>query len=132
MVYDDRLGSAMLTMRIAMGGAAAMLLVLAAVPAATPFVPMLVLMLGLGMFASGWNGIQLAEIARRAPADMVGEATSGATIATFVGFLAGPLAFSAVLVASGGFAWPVAALGAAAAAAFVLSFGDRERIAAPA
>lgn len=128
----DRLGSAMVTMRIAMVGAAAMLLVLAIVPAATSFLTMTVLMLVLGMFASGWNGVQLAEIARRAPDDMVSEATSGATIATFVGFLAGPLVFSAVLVATDSFAWPVVALALAAAAAFVLSFGDGDRLTAPA
>jgi MFS family permease len=40
--------------------------------------------------ATSWNGIYLAEIARVAPAGRVGDATSGASILTFIGYVLGP------------------------------------------
>jgi MFS family permease len=43
-----------------------------------------------GLAATSWNGIYLAEIARVAPPGRVGDATSGASILTFLGYVLGP------------------------------------------
>lgn len=53
-----------------------------------------------GASAIGWNGVFLAEVARRAPAGKVSTATGAALLVTFGGVLAGPSLF-AVLIAGG-------------------------------
>lgn len=47
-----------------------------------------------GASAIGWNGVYLAEVARRAPAGAVGAATAAALFITFGGVLAGPPIFA--------------------------------------
>lgn len=49
-----------------------------------------------GASAIGWNGVYLAEVARRAPADQVSMATGGTLAITFFGVVLGPAAFGAV------------------------------------
>ncbi len=65
----------------------------------------------VGFFAASWNGIYLAEVARIVrPAD-VSVATSGSTLFTFAGYLAGPAIFTLIVTHSG--SWAVATLAAA-------------------
>ncbi len=52
---------------------------------------------GLGAVALGWNGVFLAEVARQAPPGLAGSATGGALAFTFLGALAGPPLFGAVV-----------------------------------
>jgi MFS family permease len=68
---------------------------------------------GLAGFAStSWNGVYLAEIARVAPQGKIGEATSGATLLTFIGYVLGPALFAMIVdyAASYRIAFVVAAL----------------------
>jgi MFS family permease len=58
-----------------------------------------------GASAVGWNGIYLAEVARRAPEGQVGAATGGTQFFTFFGALSGPPIFAALVWATGGYAW---------------------------
>jgi hypothetical protein len=44
-----------------------------------------------GVTVSSWNGLQVAEIARHAPAHLLGEAASGATLLVFIGYVVGLL-----------------------------------------
>lgn len=53
-----------------------------------------------GATAIGWNGVYLAQIARRAPPGKAGDATGGSLVFTYGGVLFGPPAF-AFLVESG-------------------------------
>lgn len=80
-----------------------------------------------GLSVATWNGLFLAEIAKVAPADQVGEATASATFFTFVAYMFTPPLFAA-LVWFGGYAtafYCVAAI--VLAAAVSLWAGTRPR-----
>ncbi len=63
-----------------------------------------------GFFSASWNGIYMAEVARLAPPDRVADATSGSTLFTFLGYVAGPSLF-AFAVPSLGWQLPFALAG---------------------
>ncbi len=49
-----------------------------------------------GSMAIGWNGVQLAELARRSPPGMAGAVTGASGFVTFGGVVAGPTLFAAL------------------------------------
>lgn len=55
-----------------------------------------------GITVSSWNGVQNAEMARRAPPGMIAETMAGGTILIFVGYIVGPPLFGAVALMSSG------------------------------
>lgn len=59
-----------------------------------PVLAIVVLCIAFGASAIGWNGIYLAEIARRSPRGMVSVATGGAMVWNFGGILVGPATFA--------------------------------------
>lgn len=58
-----------------------------------------------GATAVGWNGLYIAEVARRSPPGQVSLATGGAMVWNFGGILAGPTAFTLVYEWLGSYAW---------------------------
>jgi len=56
-----------------------------------------------GASAVGWNGVYLAEVARRAPPDLVGAITGGTQFLTFIGALAAPPVFGFVVGLAGNY-----------------------------
>jgi MFS family permease len=66
-----------------------------------PAAVVLVLLVAFGASAIGWNGIYLAEVARRAPPGMAGAATGGTLACTFFGVVIGPVLFGAIAQAFG-------------------------------
>jgi len=58
-----------------------------------------------GASAVGWNGVYLAEVARRAPDGQVGAATGGTQFFTFFGALSGPPVFAGLVWLTGGYKW---------------------------
>lgn len=56
-----------------------------------------------GASAVGWNGVYLAEVARRAPSGQVGAITGGTQFFTFIGALAAPPLFGFVAELAGGY-----------------------------
>ncbi|MEP7275831.1 MAG: MFS transporter, partial [Betaproteobacteria bacterium] len=64
-------------------------------------------LLGLaGVFggtAIGWNGVQLAEVARHSPAGAAGAVTGASGFITFSGVVAGPLLFALLAVITGSY-----------------------------
>lgn len=56
-----------------------------------------------GFAVASWNGVYLAEIAAAAPKGQVGQATSGSTFLTFIGYVVGPVAFGALVGATGSY-----------------------------
>ena len=62
-----------------------------------PAIALLALYALFGASAIGWNGVYLAEVARRAPPGAVGTATSAALFVTFAGVLTGPAIFGVLL-----------------------------------
>jgi MFS family permease len=75
-----------------------------------------------GATAIGWNGVQLAEVARLAPAGAAGKVTGATSVVTFAGVVVGPPLFAVLADVTGsdraGFAMLAVASGAAAAALF--------------
>lgn len=56
-----------------------------------------------GASAIGWNGVYLAEVARRAPPGLVGAITGGTQFFTFIGALAAPPLFGFVVGLAGSY-----------------------------
>ena len=84
--------------------------------------PVLVMVCALaGLGSSGWYGVFLSEIARHAPDGRVGLTTGGALSFIYIGLVAGPLAFSAVVGLADSYLpafWMLGGLGALAAWSF--------------
>lgn len=102
---SDRTGGALLMLRFFAFGMALVLLAAAGLDSSWPFAAMAGFAALAGLVVAGWPGVYLAEILRAVPADRVGVATGGTVGFSFLGVVAGPAAFSA-LVAAGG--WPLA------------------------
>jgi MFS family permease len=58
----------------------------------------------LGLSATGWQGIYLAEVARLAPPNRASDATGGILVAAYGGLLSGPLVFGALVGTGVGYA----------------------------
>jgi MFS family permease len=54
-----------------------------------------------GFSVSGWNGVQIAEVARRSPPELVGECAAGAVILVFMSNMLAPVAFAAFVALTG-------------------------------
>ena len=50
---------------------------------------------------SGWNGVQIAEVARRSPPELIGECAAGAVILVFMSNMLAPVAFAAFVALTG-------------------------------
>lgn len=108
---------------IGAGMAAAAALVAIAGPQLPPLLLTVVVAL-FGLTASGWNGVFLAEVARLAPPDRVGEATGAVLMASYTGLVMGPIVVGGIAAAAG---LPASflVLAAAAAAGAAIVFGVR-------
>lgn len=102
----DRLGDA--TRSLAVHGlvAAALSAIWVVAGPGAPWPLLLALAALSGFTAASWNGIFLAEVARVAPPDRVAEASSGAILLCFLGYLIAPSAFAAVVSATGSWVTP--------------------------
>ena len=102
----DRTGNALANL-VAQGfGAGAAILALALLPADAGFWPLALIAVLCGFFGASWNGISLAEVARLAPPGKVAEATAGSTIFVFLGYVAGPSIFAALVSLTGSWTLP--------------------------
>jgi len=105
--------------------------------AAWPTVVLLAVFAAFGCTAIGWNGVQLAEVARHAPQGAAGAVTGASGFITFAGVVAGPPIFALLSTVTGsyraGFA-VFAALSALGGAALLRSGSRRsdEKAANPA
>ena len=64
-----------------------------------------------GATAIGWNGVQLAELARHAPPGQAGAITGGAGVITFAGVVVGPPSFALLASIAGSYRAGFAAIG---------------------
>jgi MFS family permease len=62
----------------------------------TPQALVIAILVAFGASAIGWNGVYLAEVARRAPPGMASMATGGTLAFTFLGVVVGPPMFGAL------------------------------------
>ncbi|MCL4802105.1 MAG: MFS transporter [Burkholderiales bacterium] len=105
----DRLLAPRIVLALLGVGSAACGLATAAATPTWPVGALVALGAAYGASAVGWNGVYLAEVARRAPEGQVGAATGGTQFFTFFGALSGPPAFAALVWATGGYQWGFAA-----------------------
>lgn len=68
-----------------------------------PFAALILVSIGFGATAIGWNGVYLAEVARLAPPGLAGMATGGTLFFTFLGVVVGPPVFGAIVQSTGSF-----------------------------
>jgi MFS family permease len=106
----DRTGRPSANLVVQGFAAAAAVLVFASLPAGAGLVLTSALAALAGFVAASWNGIYLAEVARLVPRDRVSDATSGSTLFTFLGYVAGPALFALLVKASGGWGVPMIAI----------------------
>jgi len=74
-----------------------------------------------GATAIGWNGVELAEVARNAPPGKAGAVTGASGVITFSGVVVGPPAFAAIAGTTAGYTGAFVLLAALAVAGVVLS-----------
>jgi MFS family permease len=89
---------------------------------AVPWPLTLLLAVLSGFTAASWNGIFLAEVARVAPPDRVAEASAGAILLCFLGYLTAPTAVAFAVTATGSWTLPFVAVCALLAAISLLVF----------
>ena len=102
----DRTGNALANL-VAQGFAAGCtILALALLPADSGFWLLALICALAGFFGASWNGISLAEVARLAPPGKVADATACSTIFIFLGYVAGPSIFAALVSLTGSWTLP--------------------------
>jgi predicted MFS family arabinose efflux permease len=80
-----------------------------------------------GVAVSGWNGIQIAEVARRSPPGLVGETAAGSVILVYASNMLGPVGFAAFVALTGRFDYAFMLSGAFSLLCLPLLYGiDRE------
>lgn len=106
----DRTGRPSVNLLVQGAAASATVLLFSAMPVAPSLALAAALAALAGFVAASWNGIYLAEVARLAPRERISDATSGSTLLTFAGYVAGPALFALLVTLSGGWVVPMAAV----------------------
>ena len=99
----DRVGSGIAILTVLAAGSIATPLVTASIDPSWPFWAVLAIAVASGFAATSWNGVYMAEVARMAPPGKIGDATSGSTFLTFIGYVLGPVAFATVVEQTGSY-----------------------------
>jgi len=116
-VFADRIATRRATLGLlGIGMGLTAITALAASPA-WPLWALFAFAMAYGATAVGWNGVFLAEIARRAPRDRISDATGGSAFFTFLGVVVTPPLFHLVLVLTGSYGATYAIFGVPALAA---------------
>src|SRR5690606_3675284 len=90
-----------------------------------PLWSILLLAFVAGCTAASWNGVQIAEVARRSPAHMVTETASGSAILVSLVNIVAPAAFAMSVAASGRYDLGFLCAGACSLLVLVLLPRDR-------
>jgi MFS family permease len=102
----DRLGDATRSLAVHGLAAAALSALWVLAGPSLPLLPALCLAFLCGFTSASWNGIFIAEVARVAPPDRVAEASSGAIMLCFIGYLTAPTAFAFAVSTTGSWLLP--------------------------
>ena len=92
-----------MTLAIASVGSALSTIAFGLADPAWPVWSFVVLAAFAGFSVSGWNGVQIAEVARRSPPELIGETAAGAVILVFMANMLAPVAFAAFVAMTGRF-----------------------------
>jgi len=90
-----------------------------------PHALIVVLVAAFGATAIGWNGVQLAEVARLAPPGSAGKVTGASGFVTFSGVVIGPPSFALLATLTGSYRVAFAAFAALSIAAALGLVADR-------
>ena len=99
----DRVASSTVTLAIVAVVSAAVTILFGLFQPDWPAWSLLALAAMAGATVSGWNGVQIAEVARRSPRHLVGETAAGSVILVFLSNMLAPIAFAAFVAATGRF-----------------------------
>jgi MFS family permease len=99
----DHVASPTMTLALAAVASAASTVGFGLVTADWPLWAMLALAAFAGLSVSGWNGVQIAEVAKRARPGLVGETAAGAVILVYAANAFGPIGFAAFVAVTGRF-----------------------------
>ncbi|WP_312994903.1 MFS transporter [Achromobacter animicus] len=127
---SDRLGSATGSLSIAALFSAGTTILLGFTTPQWPLWSLMALALVAGCSAASWNGVQIAEVARRSPAHQIAETAAGASILVSLVNIVAPAAFAATVAFSG--RYDIAFLCAGACSLLVLFFLPRDGRTSPA
>ncbi len=97
----DHIASGPKTLMIAALGSAISTILLGLSTPAWPMWAFVLLSAGAGIMVSGWNGVQIAEVARRSPPTLIGETAAGSVILIFMSNMLTPIAFAAFVAVTG-------------------------------
>lgn len=97
---SDLQKSGLPVMRGAALASALTMVLLAMTSASWPLWSLILLAAAGGISASGWNGVQIAEIAHRSPIHLVRETATGSTILIFISNILAPILFTAFVSAT--------------------------------
>jgi len=122
-VAADRLGSGRLVIRGAAAVSGLSSLALVYFPGALPLWATAALLAVAGASTSGWNGVHLAELAKRAPAGQVAEVSAGGMLLVSFGLMGGPFATAALLAVTGRYELALSCVAILPMLAFVLLRG---------
>ena len=93
----DRVASGPATLMIASFGSAISTIALALSAPDWPLWAFLLLSAFAGIAVSGWNGVQIAEVARRSSPELIAESAAGSVILIFMSNMLTPVAFAAFI-----------------------------------
>jgi MFS family permease len=124
----DHTMSSTTTLAVASVGSAATTILFAFVSSDWPVWGLVLLAAAAGFMVSGWNGVQIAEVARRSPPEVIAETAAGAVILVFMSNMLAPVAFAAFVALTGRFDYAFVLSGAFSLLCLPLLYGiDRER-----
>jgi MFS family permease len=96
----DRVGSGPSTLMMASIGSAVSTILLGLSTPEWPLWAFMLLAAFAGIAVSGWNGVQIAEVARRSPPELIGETAAGSVIMIFLSNMLTPVAFAGFIAAT--------------------------------
>jgi len=126
---SDQLRSATASLSLAALVSAATTALLGASNAQWPLWTIVLLAFVAGCSAASWNGVQIAEVARRSPPDLISETAAGSSILVNLVNMLAPTAFAVFVAVTGHYDYAFAAAGACTL--LVLYFLPRDKQAAP-
>jgi MFS family permease len=101
--FADRVATSTTTLALASIASALSTILFGLVGPDWPVWALVLLAAVAGISVSGWNGVQIAEVARRSPPALIGETAAGSVILVYLSNMMGPVGFAAFVALTGRF-----------------------------
>jgi MFS family permease len=130
--FADHVATSTTTLMLASVASAASTILFGLVTSDWPLWALVLLAAVAGISVSGWNGVQIAEVARRSPPALIGETAAGSVILVYLSDMMGPVGFAAFVALTGRFDYAFMISGALSLICLPLLYRiDRPRELAP-